>query len=79
MNLPKALDMELRGDIEDCLIDIGKKNLPSHTKKPDINLLNKLAAGQIAASNQYKQVFEWYPVILYNVVHACQGTSYLER
>lgn len=25
VTLPKALDMELKGDIEDCLIDIGKK------------------------------------------------------
>lgn len=26
VTLPKALDMELRGDIEDCLIDVGKKD-----------------------------------------------------
>lgn len=25
VTLPKALDMELKGDIEDCLIDIGKE------------------------------------------------------
>lgn len=27
MTLPKALDLELKGDIEDCLIDIGKNNV----------------------------------------------------
>lgn len=27
VTLPKALDMELKGDIEDCLIDIGKTNV----------------------------------------------------
>ena len=55
MNLPKALDMELRGDIEDCLIDIGKKKPPSHTKIAAIELLNTLATVQIPASNQSTQ------------------------
>lgn len=27
VTLPKALDMELSGDIEDCLIDIGKADV----------------------------------------------------
>lgn len=27
ISLPKALDLKLKGDIEDCLIDIGKDNL----------------------------------------------------
>lgn len=32
MSLPKALDLELSGDIEDCLIDIGKDNVIIYMK-----------------------------------------------
>ncbi|MEQ2174226.1 hypothetical protein GOODEAATRI_005661 [Goodea atripinnis] len=31
LTLPKALQLELKGDIEDCLIDIGRRRAVSHT------------------------------------------------
>lgn len=42
VTLPKALDMELKGDIEDCLIDIGKNNfIISNAFWSIFNLLGK--------------------------------------